>query len=489
MVAESAFADLRRLADWFATSPQRTSFQITRLVQRLGATAVPLLGRELRSDDPRRREASRSALATLASDPAARARVIAELRAITGGSSDAAGDETKVCALGLLAELGERAAAQFSDPGAIQQRSAIALAAQLSTEADVANAADLMIQQLSDGDIVQMLEVMVDAAPHAAHRLATELAMRLDLPAESRERIAATVFGDGSIPPPVERRKAPRPTVTVLVDAAARVVVVASRKISGERRWRRWAVLIGSSGRIEDCLHEDAPGTSGDAAPLIASLCADGYRVASTDIEHARTVVATAARLTAQSPRLDERGRTTSLSSAYYLGRDLLDLRDAHLGGRPPQGCATVARAIEHLAAGDHARALSLLARCDPDQPDAAAARATIHLARREPADAVRALDRALAVEPDWPLHHWNLAIALHQLGDASGCFHALRRFLETSARPTGLLADPQQPGRIATAQRMIAELERVSRVTGIPLRRRRRRVEKPAPKNTRARR
>jgi len=497
MVAESAFADLRRLADWFATSPQRTSLPITRLVQRLGATAVPLLGRELRSADPRRREASRGALATLATDPAARPRVIAELRAITGGASDAAGDETKVCALGLLAELGERAAAQFSDPGAIQQRSAIALASQLATEADVASAADLMIQQLADGDIVQMLEVMVEAAPHAAHRLAAELAVRLDLPAESRERIAATVLGDGAGPAPVERRKPPRPThVAVLVDASARIVVVASRKVSGERRWRRWAVLIGASGRIEDCLHEDDPGTTGDAAPLIASLCADGYRVASTDVEHARTVVATAARLTALSPRLDARGRTTTLSSAYYLGRDLLDLRDAHLGGRPPQGCATVARAVEHLAAGDHERALALLSRCDPDHPDAAATLATIHLARKEPAEAARALERALAVEPEWPLHHWNLAIALHQLGDASGCFHALRRFLATSAHPTGLAADPLQPGRVATAERMIAELERLARVTGIPLRRRRRRAgpvrpsaQKPTPKKSRARR
>jgi hypothetical protein len=68
--SESVFTDLRRLADWFSTSPQRTSIHIERIVQRLGGTAVPLLGRELRSLDPRRREGARAALAELAGSAA-----------------------------------------------------------------------------------------------------------------------------------------------------------------------------------------------------------------------------------------------------------------------------------------------------------------------------------------------------------------------------------------------------------------------------------
>src|SRR5690606_35791952 len=45
---ENAFVDLRRLADWFSSCsslPQRT-VSIERMVVRLGATCVPLLGRE-----------------------------------------------------------------------------------------------------------------------------------------------------------------------------------------------------------------------------------------------------------------------------------------------------------------------------------------------------------------------------------------------------------------------------------------------------------
>jgi len=436
-------------------------------VTRLGATAIPLLGRELRSQDPRRREAARDALGSLAArDAAARARVTAELHAITTGL---VADEAKLVALGLLSELGEHADARFADPDAIRVRSAIALASHLETDADLAGAADLMVRQLDAGDIVQMLEVMADAAPRGAHRLAAELALRLDVPGEVRDRIAllaATiaprVVADAPAPPRTEPAHA-----AVLVDAAARLVVIASREIADEQRWRRWAVLIGATGRIEDSLHEDDAGPHGDATSLIASLCADGYRVASTELGRAREVVAAAARRTAET--------THALPSPYYLGRDLLELADAHLGGRGDRNpaCAVLARAIELIAAGDHARALPLLERCDPENPDAAAALAAILLGQNRPAAALTALDRALAAEPDWPLHHWNLAAALHQLGDARGCYHALRRFVATSATPSGLYADPDQPARVGCAERMIAELERSARLTGTSLRRR----------------
>ena len=479
----SAFADLRRLADWFSTSPQRASVHVQRLVARLGATAIPLLGRELASANPRRREAARAAFATLATAPGARPRVLAALRALIAatpeGSAARGDDETKVCALGLLAELGERGAARFADPTAIQHRSAIALAAQLDTEADVASAADLMVRQLEPADMVQMVQVMAGAVPPAAHRLVIELGLRLDLPPEVRERITAVIPRDvdGATAPPAPlappRRRTGRPSqVAVLVDASARLVVVASRKITGERRWRRWAVLIDAHGRIEDCLHEDDGGDEGDAAPLIARLCADGYRVASTDHEHARSVVATSARRTA-SPAT--RG-TRALPSAYYLGRDLLALGDAHVGDRPALAAATTARAIEHLAAGELARAEALLAQADRGSADAAAATAALRLTRGDATGALEALERALALEPDWPLHHWNHAVASLELGDASAAFHALRRFVSTSATPSGLFGDPAQPGRVAAAERMMAELERTARLTGAPLQRRRRR-------------
>lgn len=475
-VLDGAFGDLRKLADWFSTSPQRSSLHIERIVRRLGRAAVPMLGREMASGDLRRREAARDCLLLIANGDA-RERVLVALRAILE-SERAITDEVKVCTLGLLAELGEHGAAQLEDPSAMQRRSALALAAQLETPADVANAADMMIGKLDDAAIVQMVEALSEAAPEAAQRLATELVGRLDLDGEVREVIAharEARANEHAAPRSLEAiaaKRTPRPThVAVLVNAQARFVVVASRKLCGERRWRRWAVLIGTAGQIEDCLHEEAVprtpnGEDADAGPLIANLVADGYRVASTDLDHARTVVAAAARLSAS--------RADGLTSAYYLGRDLLDLGDAHLGPRRTQ-TSSLARAVELLADGDAVRALALLAQQASDGPDHAAAVAACALAQGRHADAVEPLGKAIAAEPAWPLHHWNLAVAFHALGDHAGAYHALRRFLVTSARPTALLGDPDQPARVAFAENRVAELERAARLAGRSLTRRKR--------------
>lgn len=495
---ETVFADLRRLADWFSTRPQRSSVQVDRIATRLGVTAVPLLGRELSGSDARRRDGARAALAAIATSPSttepdsrARARVIEVLRAITESDSC---DEAKVSALGLLAELGERAAATFTDPSAIQRRSAVALASQLGSDADVASAADLMVRQLADSDIIQMIEVMVEAAPAEAYRLATELTQRLDLADDARDRLTTTLASDrvplATLGASRVRKSGRTSQVAVLVDASARLVVVATRKVIGEKRWRRWAVLIGAHGRIDDCLHEDDAGD--DGAALIASLCADGYRVASTDIEHARNAVAAAARMSASGAASPTGAGSVpvggkpghALSSSYYLGRDLLDLADAHVAGRTSPASTTLGRAVELIGEGDLPRAEALLVRCDPANPDVAAAQASIHLARGEAPAAIEALARALAAEPSWPLHHWNHAAALHLVGDSTGCYHALRRFVASSALPSGLFGDPDQPGRVASAERMLADLERTARLTGRSLVRRRRRTTRAAAKS-----
>lgn len=475
---ENTFVDLRRLADWFSSCSSQgpRAVSIERMVVRLGTACVPLLGRELCSPDPNRREAARVALARLAIRSETRARVLVELRRIASGD---ASDDGKVCALGLLAELGERAAARFTDPSAIQRRSAIALAAQLDNAADVAAAADMMIQQLGDDEIVHLIEVMLEASSGAAYHLAAELCARLDLAAETRERIADLALGQVA-PLPVADARAPRPThCAVLADATGRVVVVASRKVSGERRWRRWAVLIGPSGAIDDCIHEETTGADGDHAPLVAKLVADGYQVVSTDLERARGLVAAAARQSGEQP--------DALTSAYYLGRDLLDLGEAHLGGRvhAHPTSTTLGRAVELIADGDIPRAQVLLARC-PESADVAAATAACLIAQQRFADAVAHLSRAIELEPEFPLHHWNLAAVLHELGDASGCYQALSRFLDTSSTPTGLYADPDQPSRVALATRLMSELERTARLTGTPLQQRPRRKRR-APKRAAA--
>jgi hypothetical protein len=479
---DTAFVDLRRLADWFASlaRPHSVRPSIDRIVRRLGAVCIPLLGRELMSSDTTRREAARRGLSQLAAKGSAeavvalRARVVAELRRIA--SSDTS-DDGKVCALGLLTELGERSTAKFADHDAIQRRSALALATELDNPADVAAAADMMVHQLDDDEIVNLVDVMVTASAGAAYHLAAELCARLDVSADTRDRIAEVALGTAA-PLPVHER-APRPVqVAVLVDAATdRAVVVASRKVAGERRWRRWAVLIAAHGGIDDCVHEDHAGVDTDHAPIVANLVGDGYAVVTSDLERARGLVAAAARRSASASELPDR-----LPAAYYLGRDLLDLGEAHLGGRAHAHptSTTLGRAVELIADGEHARAHVLLARCD-ESSDVLAATAACLLAQGRHADALAPLSRAAELEPQFPLHHWNLASALHQLGDASACYQALRRFISTSARPSGLFGDPDQPARVALASRLLAELERTARLTGTPLASRARRKRRAA--------
>ncbi|HEY4240230.1 MAG TPA: hypothetical protein VGM88_10455 [Kofleriaceae bacterium] len=471
---DERFRDLRRLADWFSTSPQRASIHIERIVARLGGACVPLLCRELASSDPRRREAARDALSALADEPDQRARVVGALRAI---AVEAIADEAKVVALGLLAELGEAAEARFSDPTGIQRRSALALAAQIETAADIASAADLMVQQLAGDAIVEMIEIMAEAAAPAAHRLAAELAVRLDVPLDVRDRVIVAAAAAAAAAPPIAdepSRRSRAATVAVLVDAAARLVVVASKRIG--RRARRWAVLIDANGAIEECLHED-PSPEPDAAPLVARLVADGYRVACTDPERARTIVGDAARKTG-----------AALASSYYLGRDLLALGAAHAGDTR-RATGAIDRALEHLSAGDASRALALLDHIDgrlgdrdAPNPDLDAARAAALLLRQPlaPDDAraaIALLDRALAAEPTFALHHWNRAVALRALGESAAEHRALAQFIAASASPSGLFADPAQPGRVACAERLLAEVARTAR------------LHRPARRTTRARR
>jgi hypothetical protein len=468
-VGESnGFVELRRLATWFAalsTTSARQTISIERVVARLGTTCVPLLGRELRAPCARRRDAAREALAQLA--PHHRARVIAELRAIA--ASDAI-DDAKAAALGLLAELGEQTphatrssrsirSSVFGDPAAIRARCATALAAELDTPADVAAAAAIVVEQLAHDDVPALLDALAASAPIAAARLARELRARLDLPDELRARL--TIDDDVAEAPPMSRASQPT-RATTLVDADGRRVVIASRKRPGERRWRRWAVLVSADGRIADCAHDDRAPSDGDAA-FVAQLADDGYREASSGVDHARALLAAAAARTGDA-----------LPRAYYVGRDLLELGDAHLGdARPP---SRLARAVELLADGDHARARALLAGLDARDPDVAAALGAVALAANEPANAAACFERAIESEPSWPLHHWNLAVARLRAGEPRGCHAALCRFVGTSAVPAGyrsaLAGDPDQPGRVVLAERLLRDLERAARLAGAPLRR-----------------
>ena len=49
---------------------------------------------------------------------------------------------------------------------------------------------------------------------------------------------------------------------------------------------------------------------------------------------------------------------------------------------------------------------------------------------------------------------------------------------MTTSAEPTALAGDPDQPERLAIASRLLVELERSARLAGVSLKKRKRKVE-----------
>ena len=253
-------------------------------------------------------------------------------------------------------------------------------------------------------------------------------------------------------------RAAPAASVTLLADEHGSQVVVAVRRHPAQRRWRRLTVLIDAGGVIEECLYDDdVPAVelgALDAAPLARGLLLEGYRAVSAELAAVRALVAAAAQRAAVVPQ--------RLSSAYYLGRDLLDLGDLHLGPRAGGGAleTAIGRAVDLFALGDVTRARELASACGqmaPDNADVASTLGLCLLAAGELSAATEWLTRAAAAEPNWPMHHWNLAAAHHRADRPEACAQALAEFLAANERADAVLHDDTHAERLALARRYLA--------------------------------
>ncbi len=455
-----SWARLHRLqASLAAVGPSRADQRAALVDARaLGATAVPACLRALRASGT-----AKAWVATVlrAIAEVAPERVRAGLLELTTG---AAPDEAKLIALSLLAELGdETATARFADPLAVHRQSLARFEAQLTTPADVASAAELLMSRLAPTALVEFFAAFAEACPDGARRLGEELGARIELDVQARVEVERLLAPLRQATAPVALRPGRPALLTALQHADGRAIIAVARRVGAERRWRSLCVLIAADGGLHDVLYRDRGTLAALRDEVLAPIEADGYARTPTTAASARRLVALAAR------RAVALGRR--LPSGYYLGRDLLALADSHLPGVVAgDESALLGRALELLAAGDRARAQPLLehvARHRPDDAEAVSALGLCRLGLGAHDDAVAALARAATLEPGWPLHHWNLAAAAHRAGQLDVCARALVEFLAHADEPAAAAVDPSHGRRVALARRFLADHRRAPRSPG----------------------
>ena len=147
----------------------------------------------------------------------------------------------------------------------------------------------------------------------------------------------------------------------------------------------------------------------------------------------ARSLVAAAARRTVADKAV--------LPVAFYVGRDLLQLGNAHLGVRAGHELDTIwsvaaGYGVDLLAAGEVTAAFTLLAQCVARDAVQAAANADIAgaygmacLALEKFSDAAHWLAVASAADSSHADHAWNWACAAERNGDDATMYRALAQY------------------------------------------------------------
>jgi tetratricopeptide (TPR) repeat protein len=310
----NSLGKLRALRDSFALPAGEK--RAVRLAEELGRTAVPLLSRMLRS--PERPEAERAyrVMARLGGD-----RVVDEARALA--CDPGTGGDTRSLALALLAQLGADPPPDVAveDVEALRDASVRDLVGALVEPADVARAADLILEEVPAAELVDFVTDLAEVGGSDVSPVVDELLLRDDVAAEAAASLRSLRqrLGDGAAP-----AKVPCPARRRMWSAAradgARAVLVTSRL--GDRRparLRAMTAIVDAGGKLASVRYEPELAPRGGVKRLQHALIAAGYLPCAThSVDEAARRVGDAARATRPLPR------------GYYLGRDLLGLSDEH---------------------------------------------------------------------------------------------------------------------------------------------------------------
>ena len=452
----ASFADLRN-----GQPPNaRRERTLLRITAKLGATAVPLLARQLASAIDDHARWAYTLLSHLATDDAVRPRVVRAMNELA--TLPSAKDPSKLRALALLSELdADMPATEFADLGAVHERSLRQLAACLTSPADVAQAAELLLAELDSHDLIDFVDKLSATEPERCRLLVDEILVRSHLEDDvhvslDRLRAALTVEHGAAR---MRRRTRRKTDVSIGRRKDGRQVLIASQRCpkTRPRRWRVMCCSLSDRGALTDAICEDdyTPGLVNST--IVAPLRTEGYAFEDISVAAAAALLTDAARATSDAGEALPRG--------YYLGRDMLGIFDEHRRSGERQRdelSALLGRSIDLMQRDDHQRARPLLERYVSRQPDDAAGRAALGvccLIADDLSTADQHLERAAWLEPDNPLHFWNLASVAHRQGRLGGCYLSFLAYLE---RPD---ETADSAGRAQLASEFVAEYERLARL------------------------
>jgi tetratricopeptide (TPR) repeat protein len=470
LAGESAFLSLQRLArscDRVRAGERLTDAEETavrQLTVRLGGRAVALLTRRLARAFHEELEWTLSLLVELLADEDLVPRVLGALREnIACAHAD---DTSKMLSLALLAELGDDELAGDDGDGqaSVNERSLEELASHLDDRQDVARAADYLVSELEPIDLLEVVNALCLREGERAGALVDEMLARDDVHEQIRgelSRVAAPIRDRraSNRKPPVRATGALR--VAIGESPAGTTVLVTSQPLVGSRPPRRRALIceLSREGQVVGSLYREDFTPRGVEREIIARLEREGFSF--------ETVTAAAARQRLADAALATHNAGRQLPRGFYLGRDILDLSDEHIGARRralvrDHASALLGRGADILADGDYAEARPLLERYTqiaPRDPEGAANLGSCLLALGDTDGAVEALRRATELGPECALHYWNLAAALHRAKRRAGSYLALRAYLEH-------LGDGvEPPTHIEIATSFVADYERCARL------------------------
>jgi tetratricopeptide (TPR) repeat protein len=466
-IVTSSFVKLRRLVTGFAhlcdgrPIDLREERALRRVARQLGTTALRLLAAELASADDSRAAFAHALLADIARDRRVRARLIRDLHDTV--RRPGAPDRAKLRSIALLAELDADlpAQAELADPDAARRRSMRELASCLGSPAEIARAADHLLEELPLDDILDLFDDLIESEPAAAFALSGELLVRDELDETSRHELRQrrTSARSGAAHQRTRGRRAPAPRTRFARHQDGRRILLACARQPGSRPARRrlLCLLVSADGVLLDGHYAEDMTAGAIERQFAQPLAEQGFDFGPCGLEAARGFSIQSARLAIQHGR--------ALPRAFYLGRDLIGVRDEHLEGTArargeAELAALLERAIDLLAAREPAAARPLLERYvaeAPDDPEGHAQLGLCLLGLGDPAAALHHLGRAAWLDPHQPVYQWNIAAAAHAAGRRGACYLALVAYLD------GDDASPGAGDRGATAARFIGEYERLA--------------------------